>query len=467
MRCPNCDEHIDETQLYCTNCGTKQERPIQENVSRKDQGRRRSKKGFFLIGAVLLLVAVAIIGHITLSYRFDPERLVLRLEKAVKEQDAKQLVSLLEKDNPNIKWTEKNAKRFLQYINEEADVNDIFVELSKQAHNADAYQDFQPVTDRNGNKLFVLVKGEKKFGIYQQYDIEVFPFRLIVSSNLDNVNVKMDQTKKKLLNADEEYKLGLFLPGTYKMTATYQSDYTTMSEDFTVDFSKAVENELSYSIEMKASFVSITSNVEKAELFVNGKGTGKTIEEMSSFGPIAKNQSITVHAEYQNENGRIKTDEVTITGEDDEVNLEFNEMELEALHWDEIVQDDELYYNTNMEVFMGEFLFNSINSYNEGDFAIIEPYLDPNGPIYGEVKKYIDYMVSKGIKEDLVDFKVTSCKMSDEGIKVSTEEEYYIYYSDNTAKNKKFKSEFLLKRIGDDYKVHKLLNTTTISSEDL
>jgi membrane-associated protein TcaA len=463
MRCANCGEYVDSTQLYCTNCGAKQE-PVQEKAG---QGGRRNKKFFLLLGVFLLLLCSVVAVHFTLSYRFDPERLVFRLEEAVKEQNPKQLINLLEKDNPNIKWTEGNAKRFLQYINEEADVHQIFAELAKQAHNPNAYHMFTPVTDRNGNDLFVLVKGEKKFGIYQQYYIEVIPFRLVVSSNLDNVDVKIDQTKKTLSNSDEKYKLGQFLPGAYKMTATYQSDYATMSKDFTLDFSRAEENELNYYAEMEASFVSITSNVEKAELFVNGKGTGKTIQEMNSFGPIDKHQSIALHAEYQNENGRIKTDEVTVTGEDHEVYLEFNEMELEALHWDEIVQNDEAYFDASIGSFMENFLSSSVSSYNEGDFSIIEPYLNEDGPISKELKKYIDHVVSKGIKENLVDFQVTNCKWSDEGITVFTQEEYEIYYNDGTAKKKKFKSEYLLKRVGDQYKVHSLLNTTTVSSEDL
>jgi len=202
MRCANCGEYVDSTQLYCTNCGAKQE-PVQEKAG---QGGRRNKKFFLLLGVFLLLLCSVVAVHFTLSYRFDPERLVFRLEEAVKEQNPKQLINLLEKDNPNIKWTEGNAKRFLQYINEEADVHQIFAELAKQAHNPNAYHMFTPVTDRNGNNLFVLVKGEKKFGIYQRYYIEVIPFRLVVSSNLDNVDVKIDQTKKTLSNSDEKYK---------------------------------------------------------------------------------------------------------------------------------------------------------------------------------------------------------------------------------------------------------------------
>jgi membrane-associated protein TcaA len=116
---------------------------------------------------------------------------------------------------------------------------------------------------------------------------------------------------------------------------------------------------------------------------------------------------------------------------------------------------------------MEDFLSSSVGSYNEGDFSIIEPYLNADGPVYNEMKKYIDHVVSKGIKENLVDFQVTNCKWSDEGITVFTQEEYEIYYNDETAKKKKFKSEYLLKRVGDQYKVHSLLNTTTVSSKDL
>ncbi|WP_033842899.1 zinc ribbon domain-containing protein [Geobacillus icigianus] len=462
MRCANCGENVDSTKSYCPHCGAKQ-----ENREKAVRERGRQKRFYWLVGVGLLLLCCIMVIHFTLLYRSDPERLVFQLETAVKEQNVKQFIDLLKKDNPHLSWTEENAKRFLQYINEEADVHQMFAELGKQAHNPEGYHLFSPVTDRNGNDLFILAKGEKKFGIYQQYSIEVIPFRLLVSCNLDHVHVKIDQKEKTLSDANEKYKIGLFFPGTYKMTATYQSDYTTIRKNFTLDFSEAHKNELDYEAEMEASFISITSNVEEAELFVNGKPTGKTIHEIDSFGPIDENGSVTLHAEYQNKNGRIKTDEVTVSGADEEADLEFNNMEIEALHWDKIVQDGESYYNSTIKWFMDDYLSKAVSSYNEGDFSIIEPYLDENGPIFKELQKYIQHVVSEGIKENLVDVQVTNCKWSDEGITILTQEEYDIYYNDGTAKKKKFTSEYLLKRVGDEYKIHSLINTTVLSSEDL
>lgn len=156
MRCANCGENVDSTKSYCPHCGAKQ-----ENREKAVRERGRQKRFYWLVGVGLLLLCCIMVIHFTLLYRSDPERLVFQLETAVKEQNVKQFINLLKKDNPHLSWTEENAKRFLQYINEEADVHQMFAELGKQAHNPEGYHLFSPVTDRNGNDLFILAKGEK------------------------------------------------------------------------------------------------------------------------------------------------------------------------------------------------------------------------------------------------------------------------------------------------------------------
>ncbi|MCQ6277099.1 hypothetical protein JMM81_19680 [Bacillus sp. V3B] len=100
---------------------------------------------------------------------------------------------------------------------------------------------------------------------------------------------------------------------------------------------------------------------------------------------------------------------------------------------------------------------------NEGDFSIVESFHDPDGKSYQESKDYIDYIVSKGIKEDILSVEVVDYEEMDEGYLVHTIEEYDIHYSNGTTSRKKFESTYRISSSSEEeYQVWALESTSEI-----
>ncbi|KPL59236.1 TcaA NTF2-like domain-containing protein [Rossellomorea vietnamensis] len=117
--------------------------------------------------------------------------------------------------------------------------------------------------------------------------------------------------------------------------------------------------------------------------------------------------------------------------------------------------------------FMNQYNNKSIQAVNDRNFAIVENLLDPNGEAYKTQREYIDYLESKGITEENVDFQLDDyIKVDHSTYKISTSEQYYIYYDDGSVTEKWFDSSYILKVLGNNnLAVNKMLYTEETYSE--
>ena len=67
---------------------------------------------------------------------------------------------------------------------------------------------------------------------------------------------------------------------------------------------------------------------------------------------------------------------------------------------------------------------------NRGDFSVVKHLYDPNGVAHNSTKDYIQYLVKKGITEQLIAFEVKAISIIDDNqFNVKTYEEYEIDYN--------------------------------------
>ena len=60
------------------------------------------------------------------------------------------------------------------------------------------------------------------------------------------------------------------------------------------------------------SEVSLSSNYDDAIVFINGESTGKTVNDLSKFGPVATDGTVKIHAEITQEGHKLKSEEVSL-----------------------------------------------------------------------------------------------------------------------------------------------------------
>ncbi|RFU61115.1 zinc ribbon domain-containing protein [Peribacillus glennii] len=473
--CKNCGKQLTDNQTFCTHCGTLQAieeispvpAPTRVSSNRVKQPLSMKAKTGIVSGA---LVVAALVGtHFYLSSETKPIHTVDEFKKAVQAKDAQKLSGIINSGQDELAITDDEAASLIDYLVKENDFTQISKELEKQAYSVDGYAPLKPITDAYNNKLVKLKKSSnKKWFVYDQYVLEFFPIELTASSNLADTEIWLDGKKTKTIKeAETPEMVGYIFPGSHKVKAIYKGKYSELTSTETLDISDAAENELSVSYELEGASVTVYSNDEDAVLYLNGKSTNLRIDKINSFGPIATDGSIKLHAQRKVNGKTEKTEEFAVT-DDSEVELLFEEQAIEdtapveadlAEYEKDIGEDD-------IARFMDGHFQTQVEAINARDFSLAEITIDPAGPAYTEARKYIGNLDKRGITEDYEGMNLISYEKTAGGYHVTTEESYTIYYGDGTTKYKNFRSKFYVSLHPDGLKVYKLLETKEIPSYD-
>ena len=463
--CKNCGELNKQAQPFCSNCGAKFDKSEVPNASTqplRQEGKKRSKKTMITLSLLVFFVLAGLGTHLVLSTLYKPEKILTAFQAAVEKNDVHTMSEILENGYTEVEYTDKEIKAFISYLKNENKIEEINKELYKELRKSKNGGVPSPIQDANGNDILLLEKGSKKLFLYQQYTLKVIPFEIFATSNYDNAKVQVNGKKAKKIEASEEsISLGKFLPGHYEVKGTYKGEYTTLETEATVKAADVYENEVNAYLSFEGEYVSVYANQSDAILFINGKSTGKTVEELNHLGPVATDGSMTLHAELPGEKKAIKTNEEKILSEST-IYLYFDEEVENEVAKDSIAKEDILR-------FMESYITQTVASINAGDFSIAESYHDPDGKTYNEAKNYLHYLVEKGITEEVEDINLVSYKETENGFKVYMTEQFIIYYADGSAKRRTFDSSYTLTWNSDEeaLKVYTLDSSEEIHQEDV
>ncbi|CAK8582521.1 TcaA NTF2-like domain-containing protein [Priestia megaterium] len=116
--------------------------------------------------------------------------------------------------------------------------------------------------------------------------------------------------------------------------------------------------------------------------------------------------------------------------------------------------------------FMAGYSRDSIEAVNSRNFTVVEDSLDPSGKAYKEQRDYLKYLEKKNITEESLGFTVNKVVSVDQSTyKVTTQEEYEIFYDDGSSKIKSFSSSYIVKILANgNLAVNELLYTQELSS---
>ncbi|WP_066067122.1 zinc ribbon domain-containing protein [Neobacillus soli] len=468
--CQNCGTPILPQQAFCNHCGAKNSSEAPSREARNSHFSVTTPVKWAI--AVILVLGVGLFAtHTFLVNYYKPEKTVERFEKLVKGKDYQGLREILEAGGTDSDLSEDELKGFTAFLTKDQNFGEIVSELQQEAAGIKHNKRLHPVMDGEDNQLVLLVEGPKKFFFYQQFAIKAYPYTVMADSSLENTKVFYSGKSKLLKEADQEEEIARVLPGNLTLEAVYTGEFVTLKAETLVDFTKASNNVVLTRLKLGGKYVSIYSNGDDADIFANGKKTNLKIGD--SFGPVPTDGSVELYAVVNWNGTPIKSNVVKINHEG-EVNLKFKEIsaaqakeEARERGMNALAAYPGSTAKEQMNYFMEQFLSASVSAYNSRDFSAVSSYLAPDGPGYNEMRNYIKTLEKKGITETFLSVGILDMQTTDKGFKVKTQEEYEIYYSDGTAKQKTFETIYTLVAAEFGLKEYKLEKTTTIRENDL
>lgn len=148
----------------------------------------------------------------------------------------------------------------------------------------------------------------KKNIFYKRYYININTVEIEFTSNLNNIEVEFGNKKFKLMN---EAKFDV-IPGIYELKYTYKTEYGDITEKVNLSI---VENK-KINLDVNGNYITLYSNFNDAEVFINDKYTGLSAKDIVNFGPIPRDKEILIKLKKEFPWGKIESEEVDISNKE-------------------------------------------------------------------------------------------------------------------------------------------------------
>ncbi|WP_129689764.1 TcaA 3rd/4th domain-containing protein [Gottfriedia acidiceleris] len=398
---------------------------------------------------ILIPIIVILITHLTLNYLNSPKRLVKIFDKAVSDNNYKEVTHMLQKGGTGASLDEDSVIAFMDYMNS----YDVLDKLDDMIQNNTVIN--SKLIDGRGNYVLSIKKGSKFLGIYQTYLISAQPFELKISSPIDDIELKLNNHITHLKKDEYETTYHKILPGKYTMAVSYKGVYSDVKDAVDIDFSSASKNKLSQELTFNVSYVQIYSNEPEAELFVNGKDTGEKVSELDRFGPFLLNGKTVVHAEIEKNGELFKTDDIPVTGK--YVDLMFD---TPVENQDETDQKDGFF--AGLKRFFDKYLPSPKPSSDLEEKQLINGLFNQNGQAFLQSKEYQDKIKKKNTTQKLTSFSMKNSKQDDSGMIITTNETYEITDKHGKTKMKSFEITYHFSRENDELKMDRIVEVNEI-----
>jgi uncharacterized membrane protein YvbJ len=322
--CISCGHKLKNNQETCSECGTRhslrssgsESRHVEENGP-INQKRKKVLSMIGIVAAALILVSVCTGLYFNEKKKSDPTLVVSQFEKAVKDHDTRKIMSMINQGDARLEADKEMVEGYLKYLNANPQLLDPSIEeLVRKANLIKKNSSVSASNEKLANEWFDISKTDKKWGLINQYQVEVKPFYVEVNSNLSDTVIFLNGEEKGEVNDDTPVKIGPILPGIYEVEATYTGTYSTLEEKKKLDFSKAEDNLLQVGIQLTGSFITFVTDPD-ADIYINGKKSGINPSYAVDIGPITTDGSVTVYAELETEDDTLKSNTVTITNDQD------------------------------------------------------------------------------------------------------------------------------------------------------
>lgn len=329
--CKHCGAKVKEGAVFCAQCGKglqKKEVKSKAQVEKLNQSVKSItnflKKRKWVIGLIAIIFSFIVFYQIGLNMT-SQQYLVTQFEKAINEEDAKALSSLLYSADPELEVNEETAESLLNFFIKNPDrFDEIIWTLSSQANYDKKETDLSTAWQEFSSYLFPLKIsniGKTKF-IFDEYKIEVTPQYMNIDYNLKDVKILVnDELVETVTNENSTIRLGPYLPGTYQVKAVYEGEYAKSELEEERELFSLAGDDYIY-LDFNVDFLHIYSNVDDAKILINGSDTGLTVDEADSLEPVPLDGTLKLQLEKDYPWGKVRTNEIQIKNRNVKLNIE-------------------------------------------------------------------------------------------------------------------------------------------------
>gem|GEM_PF-1685093 len=279
-------------------------------LPKKEEGHSKKHKGF----AVLAVIAVLLIVGTSIAFAAadGPEDVVRKFKEAVHNNDVEALEEIVSPDDERMEIDRKYLAHFLELMHRDKGYREATMSL---LHSQLAlYQ--SDGNDFYGTDAFAWVDYylKREEGVlFDSYSIGVRPYFLHIKTNKPGETVKVDGETVLTSEEGDAKMLGPLMPGEYEVEGTKKYSYALVRDAKKVKLFAREDGQAEVQVDLTGTYIRLQSGFKDTRVIVNGKPINKRVEEVSEFGPVSRDGSITLQGEGTFPWGTSRSDKIKVT----------------------------------------------------------------------------------------------------------------------------------------------------------
>ncbi|MFT8872628.1 MAG: zinc-ribbon domain-containing protein [Sporolactobacillus sp.] len=276
----------------------------------------------------------------------------------------------------------------------------------------------------DGDQIYSLQKEGTLFFIFDNYKIDAIVLHPKVETNLKGIKIGVrgsgaSQTAGKASgSAPQTLTLSGVIPGKYTFYGHSKVMNMTRSQTITSADDRVI---------FSGVYLSIDSNIPGAHLFVNNEDTGKTISQMSEYGPLLKTATPTFYAVYTVGGTSIRSEAtIKIVSPDSNINddnamtmsdaqsngidLSFSEAEADDFYALDEQNDNSSANKKQLNDYFQSYFDALSSAVNDGDTDDYSNYFISGSDLYNSSLQAAQKFNSDGVTEDNQSYTVDAVK---------------------------------------------------------
>lgn len=493
--CTNCGKKRDDNEVFCGDCGFRYEiedqSPLNESnqdnqqklekeepvnnsspLSKKEEvnnspssnspntrGKKKmSKKKKFGLISIFALLALLVLTHLSIKSYLDPEKTVQAMDDDFNKSDAEAFLSHFDYDDE----LKADAESFYTFMLENGWAGTQGISEMTHTTVEDLKEGKSVAPIRAGHETYIIKVIQKPFlgGLYNKTSFELIPTTLYAQIDLgsDNISNDFEVTYKndgKVIrsNNKEPALLGKFLPGQYDWDINIKNDFESFDfkEKMKV-FPEDDDNNQHIEINHGIDILEIDSNYSDAIVWINNKSTKKTVEELSTIGPVKLDGSMTIQAKTTVAKKKYQTKNIKVTSS--YINLDFD-IDVNSSIAEEIEDDaDDRANKFEIGALYDNYRTAHEDTLNNNSNTYVQSYIASNQieKDFSTLAKSDPLLKEKNHTNDIISL----TRNSDDDYTLLANEQYTFYFETYRIEEWKLEREYEIKRVDGEFKITKV-----------
>ncbi|WP_419639168.1 TcaA 3rd/4th domain-containing protein [[Bacillus] enclensis] len=278
-------------------------------------------------------------GYFYIKDQSSPESTIDSFIKSMKDGDARTLSDEVHNAVTGMYVNESEMKKLLNDLQKSPETMEAIIKSLKEQEKE--FSNNKSSNTKRKSIIFALFKSpEKKWNVIDQYSIQLNSIDLTIQAE-SGAEISINQ-KEIPLSESGLYEVKNLLPGTFILKATKKENHGTLESSKTLTLWETPEEPVT--LFFKNEYITVSSNLTGAELYLNGKPHGTLTEKQTEIriGPIGEDNTATIiSGKYSYPWGDVWSEEITAKG-DEKVELTF-QVDKQAILDD--LREDIIHYN--------------------------------------------------------------------------------------------------------------------------